>query len=108
MARRLPSAVVMAVSFIPHGQLKRYGVTQEVVRGLGPRQPDETWPLPQLSRTKLRMLLQELGFEASREIWVRELSGQHVFRLFQPSSEDERKRREAERKTYRLQWLDNV
>ena len=97
----------MALSFIPHGQLKHYGLTREVVRGLGPRRPDETWPLPQHSRTKLRMLLQDLGFEPSREIWVREFAGQHVFRFFQPSREDERARREAERRTYRLRWLEN-
>ena len=71
VARGLLLASAMAVSFILHGQLKRYGLTREEVCGLKPRQPDESWPLPQQAKGSLRLLLDDLGFEASREIWVR-------------------------------------
>ena len=89
-------ASAMAFSFIMHTQLERYGVTREVVRGLTRRQPEESWRLPEHLRPRLRLLLQDLGFEASREIWVREVPAQRVFRLFQPTREEEEsKRRQA-------------
>jgi hypothetical protein len=109
MARRLldPKITTMPSSFIAHWQLSRYGVNREQVCGLGQyRQPDETWPLPQHLRVKLGGLLQGLGFEPSREIWVCELPFQHVFRFTQRSRQEERDR-DLERKP-RLRWLDEV
>ena len=108
LARGLLSVSAMALSFIMHTQLERYGVTREVVRGLTRRQPEESWRLPEHLRPRLRLLLQDLGFEASREIWVREVPAQRVFRLFQPPREEESKRRQPEPKEYRLKWLDDV
>jgi hypothetical protein len=105
MARGLLPGCPMALSFIPHGQLKHYGITQDAVRGLRHRLPEESWPLPQHAKGRLRLFLDDLGFEVSREIWVREMPAQCVFRLYQPSRDAEKDVKAVGTKRYRLSWL---
>jgi hypothetical protein len=87
----------MPVSFIQYGQLKQRGIAQDLVRGYGVRrQPDETWRLPEGLKARLRVLLQDLGFDMTHEIWVRDFPQQNVFRLTQRANEEQRQQHKSE------------
>src|SRR5262245_28342415 len=99
----------MPEAFVLYGQLQRRGVTVEVMRGIGQgRRPDEAWKLSTALRLKIGALLRDLGFDVSREIWVRDLPQQHVFRLTQRTNEEERREATQERRRGQLQWLEGT
>lgn len=78
------------------------------MRGFGQRrQPDERWTMPVPLRTRLHPLLQDLGFDTTRDVWVQELPHQHVFRLTQRASEEERRHQEIQEQQRKLKWLEN-
>jgi hypothetical protein len=92
------------VSFLQYWQLRQRGVSEAMMRGglPRPRPNDEPWLLPHAVRLRLRPLLQDLGFDLGREVWVREVPQQRVFRLTQraverPTPPEKRERRWIER-----------
>ena len=99
----------MPESFVLYGQLQRRGVTAEAVRGIGQtRRPNEAWTLPIALRLKIGSLLRDLGFDASREVWVHDLPQQHVFRLTQRTNEEERREASQERRRGQLRWFEGT
>ena len=99
----------MPEGFVPYGQLRRCGVTPQVIRGFGQtRRPDEVWTMTTSVRSKLGGLLRDIGFDTARDVLVREVPQQHVFRLTQRSNEEERRQGPEERRTGRLQWLEGT
>ena len=89
----------MPVSFLQYWQLKQHGLAERQVRGSVDRRPDESWPLPNTVKTRMRMFLQGLGFDPTRDIFVRDLPPQKCFHLTQRT--EERKTSEEKRE---LRW----
>jgi len=73
----------MPVSFVQYWQLKQQGLVERQIRGNIDRRPDESWPLPDIVKNRMRMFLQGLGFDPVREIFVRDLPPQKCFHLTQ-------------------------
>ena len=64
-------------SRIPFWQLRRHGVVEEAVRGGSRRRiVGRDWPLPDAVFERVRELLEPLGFDLGRPIFVREPEGE--------------------------------
>jgi hypothetical protein len=99
----------MPDSFVQYWQLQRRGITAPTIRGIGQeRRPDEVWMLAVSLRGRLSPLLRDLGFDPSRDVWVRDLPHQHVFRLTQRSNEEERRQGAEERRKGQLRWIEEA
>ena len=74
----------MLIARIPFWQLRRHGVVEEAVRGgTRRRMLDREWPLPDAVRETMRGLLEPLGFDLGRAIFVREPDGEEALEFRQ-------------------------
>lgn len=71
-------------SRIPFWQLRRHGVVEEAVRGGSRRRiVGRDWPLPDAVFERVRELLEPLGFDLGRPIFVREPEGEDALEFRQ-------------------------
>ena len=74
----------MPVVRIPFWRLRAQGVVEEAVRGGRRRRIlDQTWPLPEAVRDRLRAVLEPLGFDLARPVSVREPEGEDALEFSQ-------------------------
>ena len=79
----------MPVSYLQYWQLKQHGLVERQLRGNVDRRPDESWPLPEVVKNRLRMFLQGLGFDPTRDIYARDIPPQKCFHLTQRAEQRE-------------------